>query len=43
MFCREFNFKHMLEFFNDDVIIVTSAVNRTQSTCALFFSTSNLS
>ena len=30
-------------FFDDDVIIVTSSVHRTQSICVLFFSTSFLS
>ena len=35
-FCRKFSFEHTQKFFDDDVIIVTSSVHRTQSICALF-------
>ena len=35
-FCREFDFEHTREFFDNDVIIVSSSVHRTQSICVLF-------
>jgi len=35
-FSREFNFEHTKNFFDDDVIIVTSSVHRTQSIGVLF-------
>jgi len=35
-FCGEFNFEHTKKIFDDDVIIVTSSVHRTQSICVLF-------
>jgi len=34
-FCREFNFEYIKNFVDDDVIIVTSSVHRTQSTGVL--------
>jgi len=41
-FCREFNFEHIKNFFDDDVIIVTSSVHRTQTIGVLIiFSTSH--
>jgi len=33
----EFNYEHTCKFFDTDVIILTSSVNRTQSICVLFF------
>jgi len=35
-FCREFYVEHTKKFFDDDVIIVTSSVHRTQSICVFF-------
>ena len=35
-FCREFNFEHKTNFFDDDIIIVTSSVRRTESICVIF-------
>jgi len=35
-FFREFNFEHTKIFFDDDVIIVTPSVHRTQSIYVLF-------
>jgi len=35
-FCREFNFEHIKNILDDDVIIVTSSVHGTQSIGVLF-------
>jgi len=35
MFCREFHSEHVWKFFDDDIIIVTSSVYRTQYTSNL--------
>jgi len=35
-FCMEFNWGHIREFYDDDVIAVTLLVLRTQSISALF-------
>jgi len=35
-FCREFNVEHTKKILDDDVIIVTSSVHRTQSIGVLF-------
>jgi len=40
-FCRESNSEHTYNF-DDDVIIVTSSDNRTQSICVLFSPRNNI-